>query len=149
VREFVELFEQGPDLAQARSHQFEHGFSVGFGQVLCQTGDLELRRATDAAAVQVDLATDDFHQAGFAGAIASDQTQALAFFDIQVDAIKQYLKAVTELSIFKTNQRHVATFTLGKGRGDRHDILSTRRWRGFKEAVMLFERIASYSQTRP
>jgi len=57
---------------------------------------LQLRRAPDLAVIGLRQPLDDFQEAGFSGAVAPDQADALAGLDDQIDVIEQRYVAVGE-----------------------------------------------------
>ena len=64
---------------------------VAFGELglLRHVADARVAAEGDGAAIGIDLAGEDAQQGGFAGAVAADQAEALAFGDAERDVLER------------------------------------------------------------
>jgi len=96
VRRGVVIDEQLRPLAQAFGHRLEHALPGPERRLLRDARQLQLRRAPDLAVIGRGEPLDDREEAGLAAAVASDQADALAGLDHEIDMIEQGHMAVSE-----------------------------------------------------
>jgi len=96
VRRGVIIDQQFRPLAQSFGHRLEHALPGPERGLLRNARQLQLRRAPDLAVIGRGKALDDIQEAGFAGAVAADQADALAGLDDEIDTIEQRHMAVSQ-----------------------------------------------------
>lgn len=89
--------QQLAELPQALGHDVEHA-AAGVGRHLLRHARHDHPRLqADLAVVGLQLAGDQAHEGGFAGAVAADDADAFAGFDAQIDMFEQERTADTEV----------------------------------------------------
>jgi len=77
------------DIFKTRSHHIVDGFVIRIRQGLGEDSNLDARPHPAFAAITLDVAGNQFHQSRLAGPVASQQANAIAFAEGEVDAVKQ------------------------------------------------------------
>ena len=100
------VVEQVLHVAKAGAHHVADRHVPGRRQGLCELADDEVVPAHNFAAIRIDLAADQLHRRGLAGAIAADQADTLARFNGEARCIENFLVAEIERHLIKANQGH-------------------------------------------
>jgi hypothetical protein len=90
------LLHDAVHLGVAHDHGVEHQFLFVFEVVLLQCGHPFALVDGDMAARGVNLARNDLEQSGFARAIGTDHTVAVAFGEFKIRLIKKYTLAILQ-----------------------------------------------------
>jgi len=92
--------------AEAGVDDVENGALDVVRNFLLQAGDDRPGRADDLAVVGCFLAGDEAHEAGLTRAVATEQTDAFAGLDLEVDLVEERRGAVAEGDLAKLKQGH-------------------------------------------
>jgi hypothetical protein len=93
-------------LAHAAGDGVEHGHGRIEGRLLLDVGDLDALLHDQQAIVEFRAAGNDFQQRGLAGAVAADETDALAGLDGEVGVVEQRDVAESQLRGGEGNDSH-------------------------------------------
>ena len=85
--------------ADAGSHQMEGRPLQSRRDLLGQAGDAHVLLKVDVAGVRGQLSAHELHEGGLAGAVAAEQTDALALVQVQLDAVQERRTAEAEAHI--------------------------------------------------
>ena len=99
LQQVVVVPQQLAGLRQALGDHVVHALVVGFRQRLQQARHLDARALPALAAVRHLLSRQYPQQGGLAGAVAAEQTPALAAVDVQADPVQQGVGAVVQLQV--------------------------------------------------
>ena len=97
----VALFEGGPERLVAHDDGVDDAIGVEGELVLAEHA--ELARADDGALLRVELAGEDLHEGGFAGAVGSGEAVAAAGDKGDADVLEEHLRAVAHGDIADTD----------------------------------------------
>ena len=96
----VALFEGGPERLVAHDDGVDD--AIGVEGELVLTEDAEFARADDGAFLRVELAGEDLHEGGFAGAVGAGESVAAAGDKADADVFKEDLRAVAHGDVADT-----------------------------------------------
>ncbi len=88
--------EQLTDIAETGGHRLVDGAGIVTGRFLLEMRDAQRVSAPDLAVVGLNLAAQHAQQRRLAGAVAAEQTDALAGVDLEIDARQQRVMAVSQ-----------------------------------------------------
>ncbi len=91
---------------QAAGHHVEDTTVQTPGYLLAQARDAQVLGTFQGAAVRLDLAGDDLHQGGLAGAVAAHQAQPLPGLDLELDLVQEQGAAVAEADVAQAQECH-------------------------------------------
>jgi hypothetical protein len=97
----VALFQSGPQWLVAHDDGVDDAIGVEGELVLAQ--DAELARAHDSALLRVQLAGEDLHEGGLAGAVGTGESVAAAGHKGDADILEEHLRAVAHGYIADTD----------------------------------------------
>ena len=89
----------GPD---AGGHDVADVAGQAFGDLLGQAGDADAFGDGDRAGIGGGLTGGDAHEGGLAGAVATEQTYAFAFLDLEVEVIQDGRAAEADIDVEET-----------------------------------------------
>ncbi len=98
------LFERGPEGVVAHDDGVDD--AVGVELVLVLLEDADLFGADDVALLGVDLAGEDLHEGGFAGAVGAGEAVAAASGEGDGDILEEELRAVAHGDIGDRNHQY-------------------------------------------
>ena len=94
LNQVMEFLDECTRAGEAIGNVVKYGLLGGVWQFLVKIGDLDFRLGPELTSVGLDLATQQFHERGFAGAIAAQQAPAFAGLDRQRNFVEQHLGAI-------------------------------------------------------
>ena len=106
VDQVVVLRQRQADVAEAAADHVEHAAGRIGRDFLFQSRHPHAALAAHLAVVRLELAVEQAQQGGFAGAVATDQGNAFAGLDGQVDALEQQRAADTVVDGIQGHQGH-------------------------------------------
>src|ERR1700735_4391884 len=95
-------------LSAAEDHVADHSLAAG-RYLLGETRDAHAGPNPDFAAVRYKIFADHLQERGFPFAIASEQTDALAPAQLQVDVVQQGFQAEAERDFVESNDGHLVS----------------------------------------
>ena len=106
VDQMVVIGEELAHLAQTFGDHVEHAAGGTGGHFLLQSRDAHAAFDADLAVVRFVFTREQAQERGFAGAVATDQGDAFAGFDREIDAVEQQGTADAEIDAIQSKDRH-------------------------------------------
>ena len=91
---------------EARGDDVADGAREGFRDLLGQAGDADAFWDGDRAGVGCGLAGGYAHEGGLAGAVTTEQTDAFAFLDLEVEVVQDGRAAEADIDVEETEEGH-------------------------------------------
>ncbi|GLQ50730.1 hypothetical protein GCM10010872_21790 [Dyella flava] len=105
--------EQMAEIAESVGDHIENTARGGLRYFLCHAGDDHAALYPYFTIVGMQFAGDQFHQGGFAFAVATDDAHALVRLDREVDMFEQEGAADAEVDALKLDQGHPVILAAG------------------------------------
>ena len=106
VDQMVVLGEEFAHIAQTLGDHVEHAAGGAGRHFLLQSRDADAAFDADLAVVGFVFAREQAQEGGFAGAVATDQGDAFAGFDREIDAVEQQGTTDAEIDAIQSKDRH-------------------------------------------
>ncbi len=91
---------------EPRGDDVPDGAGEGFRYLLGEAGDADTFGDGDRAGIGGGLAGGDAHEGGLAGSVTTEQTDAFAFLDLEVEVVQDGRAAEADIDVEETEEGH-------------------------------------------